>query len=401
MTTKIRASKFRHLFGTPFQLRDTYGDALVGSVSGESHVLKANKTFFALPWVKTGTVCVVPINRIGNIPEATPLFVYHDQESYATQINEIAFNPHDDFQLATAGNDGGIGVWRIPGPEGLSADITQPELRFQAGDKRLLGLDYHPLASNLVISVAGDKKVAFWDLEAGGAESLVLPDVHKGLLTNWSWNYDATLLSTACKDKKLRVFDPRASQVVAEVANHDNAKSAHVQWMGKVNKIFTAGFSKTSERELAVYDPRNLSGRLHTEKLSPSSSTVLMFGDEDTNLLFLGGKGDGTISYFDATEDAPGVHFLSEYKSKTPQNGLALLPKSVVNVGTCEIARFLKLSGNRVEPVRFEVPRAQSGSEIFHDDLYPDTYDEQPATTAAQWLGGANGARGYASMAPQ
>ena len=43
-------------------------------------------------------------------------------------------------------------------------------------------------------------------------------------------------------------------------------------------------------RELAAYDPRNMSKRIHTEKLSTSSSTALLFADEDANLLFVAGK---------------------------------------------------------------------------------------------------------------
>lgn len=45
-----------------------------------------------------------------------------------------------------------------------------------------------------------------FDLNAGGGEVVSLPDVHKGLLSNWSWNYDGSLLATSAKDKKLRIF---------------------------------------------------------------------------------------------------------------------------------------------------------------------------------------------------
>jgi coronin-1B/1C/6 len=82
----------------------------------------------------------------------------------------------------------------------------QPELRINASDKRLLSVDYHPLASGVLITAAADKKIALWDLEAGGAQRVTLPDAHKGLVSNWSWNYEGSLLATSCKDKKLRIF---------------------------------------------------------------------------------------------------------------------------------------------------------------------------------------------------
>ena len=77
------------------------------------------------------SVAVVPLTRFGTVPEDTPVFTYHCPDAYATQINELNFSPHDDFQLATAGNDGGAAIWRIPSEDGLSQDITQVFLHSQ------------------------------------------------------------------------------------------------------------------------------------------------------------------------------------------------------------------------------------------------------------------------------
>ena len=147
-----------------------------------------------------------------------------------------------------------------------------------------------------------------------------------------------------------------------------------------------------------MYDPRNTSSRVQTVRLSASSSAMLLFADEDSNLLFVAGKGDSTINYFDITNEPIGVHTLSEYKSNTPQNGLTLLPKAVCNVRNIEIARFLKLSGSRAEPIRFEVPRQQSS--FFQDDLYPDTWDRKPSVSASGWASGNNGSRNFVSIRP-
>jgi len=77
---------------------------------------------------------------------------------------------------------------------------------------------------------------------------------------------------------------------------------------------------------------------------------------------------------------------------------LTLLPKSVCNVRSCEIARFLKLSGSRAEPIRFEVPRQQS--HFFQDDLYPDTWDHKASINGSSWGNGNNGSRNYVSVRP-
>jgi len=385
------------MFGTPLQLRDTYGDLLLGQISTESNVIKANKNFFALPWAPAGSVCIVPHPRVGTVHEETPLVFNVNEEGDKVQINDFALDPFDLNLVAVAGTDGAVGVFRVPA-DGLTENLSAAQLRVTISTKRLLNIDWHPTVSGIVAVATSDKVLSLVDIENGGSEVAKLSD-HGGLLTNWSFNYDGSLVATACKDKLLRIFDPRAGSKVAETKDHEGSKSAHVQWMGREDKIVTAGFTKSSERELALYDPRNLKGRLHTEKLENSSSALMLFADEDVNLLYVAGKGDGTIRYYEVGAEAPGLHYLNEFKAKTPQNGLSLLPKSLNNVMAVETARFLKLSGNRVEPIVFTVPRQQTT--FFQDDLFPPTWDRQPTATAAEWLAGANNQRNLISLAPK
>ena len=194
------------------QLRDCYGDVTTGNISTESNVIKANSDFLAVPWAQAGTVCVNPLNRNGAIPEDTPLIYNINNDGERAPINEFNFAPHDNSLLAIAGQDGSAGFYRIP-VGGLTEDIKDSELRIQASDKRLLSIDWHPLASGVVFTSAADKTVAFWDVEAGGSKTFQLPDVHKGLLTGTSWNLDGSQLATCAKDKTLRVFGRLAPSV--------------------------------------------------------------------------------------------------------------------------------------------------------------------------------------------
>ena len=122
MASQIRSSKFRHLFGTPFQLRDCYGDLLLGQISTESKVIKANDQFFAIPWRTPGSLAVVPLSRVGTVPEETPLFI-NSGEDGKVQINEFEFSPHDNNLIAAAGQDGFVATFRIPGENGLSSNV--------------------------------------------------------------------------------------------------------------------------------------------------------------------------------------------------------------------------------------------------------------------------------------
>lgn len=48
-------------------------------------------------------------------------------------------------------------------------------------------------------------------------------------------------------------------------------------------------------------------------------------------------KGDGNIRYFELDDAAPYAHYISDFKSATPQRGLGWVPKRGVSVGECEV----------------------------------------------------------------
>jgi len=158
----------------------------------------------------------------------------------------------------------------------------------------------------------------------------------------------------------------------------------------KDNKLVSVGFSKVSERQFILWDARNLENNLQVENIDTAAGLLMPFFDFDTNVLFIAGKGDGNIRYYEYTPEEPKLYYLTEYKSAVPQRGIGMLPKRACNIAECEIARLYKISGDgkNVEPVSFQVPRK---SDLFQDDLYPDTYAGEASVTADEWFGGKNG----------
>ena len=53
---------------------------------------------------------------------------------------------------------------------------------------------------------------------------------------------------------------------------------------------------------------------LTTYDLDQSAGAIMPFYDEDTRMMYLAGKGDGNIRYFEFTDEAPFVHYLSEFR---------------------------------------------------------------------------------------
>lgn len=70
-----------------------------------------------------------------------------------------------------------------------------------------------------------------------------------------SFSYDGAYLATTSKDKYLRVLDARTGQIVSQGLAHDGSKASRAVFLGTTNKVLTTGVSKSSERQLAVWDP--------------------------------------------------------------------------------------------------------------------------------------------------
>jgi len=103
--------------------------------------------------------------------------------------------------------------------------------------------------------------------------------------------------------------------------------------------------------------------------------------------LYLAGKGDGNIRYFEYENDK--FEFLSEYKSGDPQRGIAFVPRRGINVHENEVMRAYKtVNDSYVEPISFTVPRR---AEVFQSDIYPPATGIKPAVSAAEWLSGKDG----------
>jgi len=312
-------------------------------------------------------------------------------------VNDFNFSPFNANLLASACQDGSVALWQIT-DGGLTQTLSTPTASFPASDKRLLTLEFNPLADNVILTVDAGKQVKLFDVEQRQAKSS-LPDVHKGLLTNVSWNGAGSLLATSCKDKTLRIFDPRANKCAGETPDHPGAKGARCLWLANKDIVFSVGFGKGSERQFSLFDPRKFAKALTLQTIDNSSSSLLPFYDNDNSVLFLGGKGDGNIRLYEVVDTDPYIFFLNEYKAKEPQSGLATLPKQSCNVMKCEIMKFVKITPQGLFiPLRFEVPRAEN--QFFQEDLFPPTWDGKPSMTSRDWFSGASKPANLVSLNP-
>merc|ERR1711974_108530 len=159
----------------------------------------------------------------------------------------------------------------------------------------------------------------------------------------------------------------------------------------------TTGFTKHSERQYSLRAPGHLDDPIVMVELDTSNGVMFPIYDPDTNLVYLCGKGDSVIRYFEITPEPPFVHYINTFQTPDPQRGVGCMPKRGCDVSTCEISRFYRLNNNGfAQVIPFKVPRK---SELFQEDLYPDTQADIPAITAAEWWDGKNAEPVMMSMA--
>jgi len=256
-------------------------------------------------------------------------------------------------------------------------------------------LNFNPVANNILATSANDSTVKIWDIETGQTRCDV--SGHPDIIQSSAWDYYGKLYGTASKDKKVRIVDPRAGKIISEVEAHVGVKGMRIAYLGQKDKLFSMGFSKTSERQFSLWDPRNMSAPARTENIDTAAGILMPFFDNDTNVLYLAGKGDGNVRYYEIVDESPLIHFLSELKSGRPQRGMGWTPKTAMDLASCEIARLLKVTATAVEPISFSVPRK---SDIFQDDLYPPTFAGEPALSADAWLKNQNAEPKLVTLGP-
>lgn len=251
---------------------------------------------------------------------------------------------------------------------------------------------FNPAAENVLASASGDFTIKLWDVEAGSSKlALKVGDA----IQSMSWSANGALLVTTSRDKKLRVWDVRQEKAVVETAGHAGAKNSRAVWMGEHDRIATTGFSRMSDRQLALWDIKAYREPVGGFQMLDSIAGVCVpFWDDGTQCLYLAGKGDGNIRYYEYENDE--FQYLSEYKSADPQRGIAFVPKRGVNTHENEVMRAYKSVGDAyIEPISFIVPRR---AEAFQDDIYPPTVGLKPAMSAKEWFDGAEGLPPKVSM---
>ncbi|XP_069362146.1 coronin-7 isoform X4 [Maniola hyperantus] len=376
MAWRFKASKYKNAAPIVPKPEACIRDVCVGSYQTYGNNICASAAFMAFNWEHVGSsMAVLPLDDCGRKSKTMPLLHAHSDT-----ITDMEFSPFHDGLLLTGSQDSLVKVWHIP-PEGLKESLTTPECTLSQKQRRVENVGFHPVADGL-IHVASGHELALWDLTQQ-KEAFVNRD-HTEVIQSTSWKKDGKLVATSCKDKKVRIVDPRAASPVLGVANsHQNIKDSRLVWLGDTDRILTTGFDSARLRQIMIRDIRNLSQTQKTLELDCSTGVLMPLFDADTNMLFLAGKGDTTILYMELSDREP--YLIEGLRHSGEQTkGACLVPKRALRVMEGEVNRVLQLTGSSVVPIMYQVPRKSYRE--YHADLYPETSGAVTYVSAPMWL---------------
>lgn len=372
--------------------------------------------------------CAVQSRRIS----ATPALI----AGHTQPILDTAWSPFVSSKtsescealLATASGDATVKLWKLDqerivhGADGVeilhkrldTADLTFPSSSgSDHGDghtKKVHMVQFHPSAEGVLCSASLDTTVKIWDVTTGQLRHTLTQ--HSDAVQNITWSTDGRHMATSCRDKLLRVFDPRSGDgAVVQGQACEGNKGFRVQWLGQTlgDRFLTVGFNKSGSRQFSVWDMRKgmKRGALTSAVIDQGPAPLMPFYDESTGLIYLAGRGDTVVKVYE--EDwgqEPFVHHVHDFKSSSSHTGLFMLPKLGVDVTKFEQSRWLRLIGDSsIEFVTFSVPRKpildDDGKPLFHEDIFPPVNACEPSLTAVAWFDGKDSEKKTKSLRPQ
>lgn len=378
----VRESKFRHIYG---QLnKETVIDGVnVASSRADGQFVAGNRLFYATVLSSSGggAFTVIKTDTSGRCTN------YRRINAHSMEIVDLAFDPHFPNRIMSGSNDGTFKLWTIP-EEGLCEDMDKCTLSFSESTKRAIQCLFHPSCGEIVILANADV-ITIWSIEIIDGAYVTTKRKQIGELNelfSLTMNSLGNRIATTSKDKKCRVYDlPRLEQS-HEFEVHEGVKPCKVTWCDSVNNnaefLITTGFSKQSERQIALWNLSSTSEPLQRENLSSGVAPCTQYFDSDTNIFCCFSKGETYMFMYELSDGK--IYSLPPYSGSEPQCSGAFANKLACNVYSNEVIRFVRCTAKGlIEPVAMTITRR---GDQFQEDLFPPTVGEECSMSVDDFL---------------
>ncbi|KAK2496006.1 hypothetical protein MC885_010459 [Smutsia gigantea] len=376
--SRFKVSKFRHTEARLSRREAWISDIRAGTAPSCGNSIKSSCRLIAFNSNHPGVLGIVPLEG----QEEDKRLVTH-LGCHSDLVTDLDFSPFDDFLLATGSADRTVKLWRLPAPGQALPSV--PGLVLGPEDVQVEVLQFHPTADGILLSVAG-RVLKVWD--AAQQQPLTELVAHGDLVQGAVWSRDGALVGTMCKDKQLRIFDPRAKPEASQSTQaHENSRDGRLVWTGTQEHLVSTGFNQMREREVKLWDTRHFSSALTSVTLDTSPGSLMPLLDPDSGLLVLAGKGESQLYCYEVVPQQLALSPVTQCLLESALRGAALVPRRALAVMGCEVLRVLQLSDTAIMPISYHVPRK---AVEFHKDLFPDATGCVPASDPHTWWAGSN-----------
>jgi len=394
-------SKYRNMFVKPTSTSNTstsVSNIPYLNTPGDNNGVQCNHKYFATAIQRgAGAFLVAPIDSIKKYGPNDPIV-----DGHKSTVLDFDFNPFRHSLLASASDDCTVKLWEIP-EEGLTATLNTPSAVLRGHGHKVYGVKFHPSVSTVACSVSADGSSRVWDIETAQQVSKV-ERVFDAAYHDLVWNSVGSGYMVSSKDQKVYLVDARTSQVSSKIEHiFDGSRSIKLASVGGDSPfVITVGSTKSSMRQCKVWDVRNPTAELIKIDVDTGSGVLMPFYDNDTNILYVSGKGDGHLRCYELSQNRCELKLVGENKSNIPTKGLAMLPRRILDASSCEVSRFLKLSNENaadysVKSLSFSVPRDVP---VFKSEMIPDAASDIAPHTFTEWLNGSDAMPARVSLKP-
>ncbi|KAJ1814784.1 hypothetical protein LPJ56_004752, partial [Coemansia sp. RSA 2599] len=387
-------ARFKYIEGFLYRpsLHYTNVDNVNLRFSQENDPLRVSSKFIAVACEGAGgQVGIVRRDSPGRVPTKLPTI------AHGSGVVSIEFDPFDPNVVATAGADGKLQMWRIPDAPMSEDTVFELAEYICITADRVHQIRFHPWAPGVIAVLVSDADEQAVYVYHGLMLHFIVGKTSDGI-HSFAWSPDGERIALATKkSRKLRIYNPRTQELVAEGPSMDSIRPCRIAWIND-SRICLSGFGPGSQRQVTVHDSEHLSKPLAKTTIDVGPGLLVPLVDTDSGIVYLDDRGSRLTHAFELVDDK--LFALPKLECSEPSLGLAMLPKKHVDVAKCEVGRFYRLNSHSVETIGFRVPRKRP--EYFQDDLFPDTLDvETPSVDPVAWVGGAVASPQPISLRPQ